>query len=233
MPTTMARRCLILFCVAFPATLGVGLHTGTVATNGGVAFIHGPAGGSYALPLTCRKDINGCWASNWEPCALLAKIHRLPGHGQCSRRHAAVARASIVPDDGRRRREDRRRAWRGQTGADGKLSGEPGGGGSRIPRAFRSFSSTEVEEPVEITKTRGSLIMSEEHWEDDGSVVRAKASFRRDEREITGESFWIEYKMRVLCDTPHAAPFQPPMQVSGSVPSTRESSVWSCVSKIL
>lgn len=43
--------------------------------------------------------------------------------------------------------------------------------------------------------------------------------FAKGERETTGESFWIEYRMRVLHDSPYAAPFIPPTQVTNKRPT--------------
>jgi hypothetical protein len=212
----MSQVWFLLLCLTFPPSLGVGLNTDVLASNGGVAFILGPNGLTSSSSFARRRHTDGwCDAESWA-FPLFAKTHREANNGQALRRQAIVAKASIVPDDGRRRREDRRRPWRGQPGADGSLpSGEAPRATSRIPRAFRSSGAMELEEAVEITKKRGSLILSEEQWEDEGVEVHAKASFRRkdDERESSGENFWLEYQMRVLCDTPYAAPFQPPMQV--------------------
>jgi hypothetical protein len=42
----------------------------------------------------------------------------------------------------------------------------------------------------------------------------SKTKFARGDVEATGGTFWIEYTMRVLLDSPTAAPFVPPTQVS-------------------
>lgn len=42
----------------------------------------------------------------------------------------------------------------------------------------------------------------------------SKTKFARGDVETTGGTFWIEYTMRVLLDSPSATPFVPPTQVS-------------------
>lgn len=185
--TGRGKPCMGLGFAQIPFSL-LGLGNSPV-TTGNLCSGSGMAGG---MPISFIKYVR----------AVLPQLRR----GRLCRRAPITCNAK---PDGRR---DKREWWRGQTsGGDGKKVG------TGISRAFKA--SQQLEDVVELKKKGGSsrpTIDDEGDWSGvyEGAPRSKKVpEFKNGERDSTGESFWLEYQMRVLCDTPQAAPFKPPTQV--------------------